>query len=118
MKGPLSLVGFEPLGGAIARRSKEETAFVGRDANFALGIWAGWTDAEEDEEIIAWTREFYEQVKPYATGGYYSNYLAQDDDAETQQAYGTNIKRLQKVKTKYDPDNFFHQNFNIKPDQI
>lgn len=113
-KGPLSLIGFEPLGGAISKVPKEHTAFTGRDANFALGIWTGWTDPADDDEIIGWAREFYEAMKPFASGGYYSNYFDKDDDSEIADAYGENYNRLQKVKAKYDPDNFFNQNFNIK----
>lgn len=116
IKGPLSLLGFEPLGGAIARVNPEDTAFTGRDANYALGIWTGWVDRNQDEEIIAWTREFYDALSPYASGGAYSNYLDQDEDAQTHSAYGVNYERLQSIKAKYDPGNFFSHNFNIKPE--
>ncbi len=115
IKGPFTLLGFEPLGGAIARVNAEDTAFIGRDANFALGIWTGWADPGEDEEIIGWAREFYQAMKPYAIGSAYSNYLDQDDEAQTKAAYGRNYQRLQSIKAKYDPDNFFSQNFNIEP---
>jgi FAD/FMN-containing dehydrogenase len=30
-------------------------------------------------------------------------------------AYGTNFERLQKIKAKYDPSNFFRMNQNIPP---
>ena len=30
-------------------------------------------------------------------------------------SYGENYERLAKIKAKYDPDNFFHVNQNIKP---
>ncbi|TDI63832.1 MAG: FAD-binding oxidoreductase [Bacteroidetes bacterium] len=115
IKGPFTLVGFEPLGGAIARVNAEDTAFIGRDASFALGIWTGWADPGEDEEIIAWARDFHQAMEPLATGRAYSNYLDHDDEAITQAAYGRNYQRLQSIKAKYDSDNFFSQNFNIKP---
>jgi len=115
IKGPFTLLGFEPLGGAIARVNAEDTAFIGRDASFALGIWTGWADPSEDEEIIAWARDFHQAMEPFATGSAYSNYLDQDDEAITQAAYGRNYQRLQSIKAKYDPDNFFSQNINIEP---
>jgi FAD/FMN-containing dehydrogenase len=115
LKGPMSLVGFEPFGGAIARINKEDTAFPGRNAKFALGIWTGWIDPYHDNENIKWTREFHRAMKPFASEGFYTNYLDHDEDSETQNAYGNYYQKLQKVKAKYDPDNFFSQNFNIKP---
>jgi FAD/FMN-containing dehydrogenase len=30
-------------------------------------------------------------------------------------AYGPNYGRLKQLKKKYDPDNFFHTNVNIRP---
>ncbi len=115
IKGPFTLLGFEPLGGAIAHVNAGDTAFVGRDANFALGIWLGWNDPEQDQEMIKWAREFHHAMAPYASEGMYSNYLDQDDDGQILTAYGKNYERLQAVKNLYDPENFFSQNFNIIP---
>jgi FAD/FMN-containing dehydrogenase len=33
----------------------------------------------------------------------------------TAAAYGPNYRRLQEIKKKYDPSNFFHMNQNIRP---
>ena len=115
IKGSMTMLGFESLGGAIGRVDPSATAFIARDANFALGFWCGWVDANEDEEIITWTRNFNSAMAPFASDGVYSNYLDQDDDAQTISAYGTSYERLQSIKTRYDPDNFFSQNFNISP---
>ena len=30
-------------------------------------------------------------------------------------AYGSNYERLVEIKRRYDPDNIFHKNQNIKP---
>jgi FAD/FMN-containing dehydrogenase len=45
------------------------------------------------------------------------NYLATDESGDTAAAavYGPNYARLQELKTKYDPDNFFRENVNIRP---
>ncbi|MBV9829242.1 MAG: BBE domain-containing protein [Alphaproteobacteria bacterium] len=42
------------------------------------------------------------------------NYLAEDEAGEPiAAAYGLNYRRLQEIKRKYDPTNFFHINQNI-----
>jgi FAD/FMN-containing dehydrogenase len=33
-------------------------------------------------------------------------------------AFGSNYDRLVDLKTKYDPDNLFHINLNIPPQQV
>ena len=43
------------------------------------------------------------------------NYLADDDTAWVQAAYGPCWDRLQKVKRAYDPQNVFRLNQNITP---
>lgn len=115
IKGSMTMLGIEPLGGAIGRVGAEETAFVGREENFALSVWAGWRDPEKDREIISWAREFHQVMSPFASDGVYSNYMDQDDEEKVFAAYGRNYERLQSIKSKYDPDNFFSQNFNISP---
>ena len=55
-------------------------------------------------------------MRPFMAPGRYVNYLG-DDEAVDQvmAAYGPNYKRLQEVKSKYDPGNLFHLNQNILP---
>lgn len=115
IKGAFTMLGFEPLGGAIARVNTEDTAFTGRDANFTLGIFVGWMDPAEDEDMISWSRKFHKAMAPFASVGVYTNYMDQDDDGQVSSAYGRNYHRLQSIKRKYDPENFFSQNFNIIP---
>jgi len=115
LPGPFSIVGFEPMGGAINRVDATATAFPHRGAEFALGIWSGWSDPADDDAAIAWTRKLHEAMTPFSTGGVYSNYMDQDDDALTPAAFADNLERLRRVKAKYDPDNFFRANQNIVP---
>ena len=46
----------------------------------------------------------------------YVNFLTQDEGDRIAAAYGPNHQRLVQVKNKYDPDNLFRMNQNIKPD--
>ncbi|MCM4173818.1 FAD-binding oxidoreductase [Arenibacter sp. TNZ] len=113
--GELSVVGFEPFGGAITRVEESATAFPQRSASYVLGVWSGWMEAENDEKNINWTREFYNKMTPFASGGAYSNYLDNDDSDKIIASFGSNYSRLQDVKYKYDPNNFFKLNLNIIP---
>ena len=113
--GVFTIVGFDPFGGAINRVKEDATAFSQRSASYILGIWGGWIEKNEDEKNINWIRELYEKMKPFASGGTYSNFLDKDDDNKVKASFGSNYERLQQVKRKYDPNNFFSNNQNIKP---
>jgi FAD/FMN-containing dehydrogenase len=55
-------------------------------------------------------------MEPFFARGRYVNYLGDDEAGEpVAAAYGPNYPRLRKLKTKYDPQNFFHMNQNIRP---
>ena len=45
----------------------------------------------------------------------YVNSLSEDDSARVPEAYGPNYARLCEVKAKYDPENRFRRNHNIRP---
>ena len=113
--GPFTVIGFEPFGGAIARVEESATAFPQRSASYILGLFSGWIDSEDDEKNINWTRELYNKMTPFTSGGAYSNYLDNDDNDKVSTSYGANYSRLQEVKNKYDPKNFFRLNQNIIP---
>jgi FAD/FMN-containing dehydrogenase len=115
LPGPFTLVGFEPMGGAVGRVDPQETAFPHRDAPYAVGIWSGWADPANDEAAIAWTRKLHAAMEPFSNGGVYSNYLDVDDDDLVENAFASNFDRLRTVKAKYDPDNFFRSNPNVTP---
>jgi hypothetical protein len=76
-----------------------------------------WTRPADDDAGIAWARDSYAALRPLAGPSRYLNYLDQDDAGEAAllAAYGANVRRLQSIKAKYDPDNAFHLNVNIAP---
>jgi len=113
--GPLSVVYLEPMGGAINRIDQNATAFPHRSAAYSIHILTGWSDANKDEAVISWSREFYNELKPFSTGGVYVNLLGQDEKERVKSAYGTNFQKLREIKRKWDPGNLFRQNHNIKP---
>jgi len=103
------------LGGTASRVAPDATAYPHRDASLVMNVHARWDQPTQDEDCIGWARSFFEAAKPYATGGVYSNFMTADELARTGAAYGANYDRLAAIKRRYDPDNFFHVNWNIPP---
>lgn len=113
LPGAMTAVGLEAMGGAVNRVDPTATAFPHRDAAFNFSIFAGWTEPEDDADIIAWTRQFHDAITPYSTGGTYVNYLDRDDNRRA--AYGPNYERLLQVKQAWDPDDVFQMNPGAAP---
>jgi FAD/FMN-containing dehydrogenase len=71
---------------------------------------------DHTDACIAWARETYAEMQPFVASGRYVNYLDDDEAGDpVATAYGANYRRLQELKTKYDPKNFFRMNQNIRP---
>jgi FAD/FMN-containing dehydrogenase len=110
-----STVHIYPINGACHRVAPDATAFAYRDANFATVIAGMWPDAAQNEDNIAWVRDFYEATAPHSEEGGYINFMADDDQDRIRVNYRHNYDRLVEVKRKYDPENLFHHNQNIAP---
>jgi FAD/FMN-containing dehydrogenase len=103
------------MGGAVQRFTDSDTAFHGRTAKHALNINGVWTEPAGDDQETAWARAFWTAVQPFSTG-VYVNFLGDEGDDRIKVAYGAEkYKRLVELKRKYDPDNFFRSNQNIRP---
>ncbi len=113
-RGSWTIIGIEPLGGALARVDPSATAFAHRHVPYSLGIWSGWSDPAEDATNMAWTRAFFEATRPFSAG-VYVNYLGEDEGGRIDEAYGANLVRLVETKRQWDPDNLFRINQNIAP---
>jgi hypothetical protein len=117
---PRSYTAMFHLGGAVARVPDDATAYAGRDVAHNIIIDGVWLPAEAGELTVAesaWARRFLEALQPHRAAGVYVNFLDVDDDASrVREAYGDQLyRRLAEVKAKYDPDNAFHHNKNIRP---
>jgi FAD/FMN-containing dehydrogenase len=102
------------LRGAATRIDPSATAFSQRQDSWDSDIISQWLDPADDEKNINWTRSFWKEIEPF-TKGVYVNHLDGDDDPRVANAYGPNFEKLKTIKKKYDPDNFFRMNNNIKP---
>ena len=111
---PDTRVSVTHLGGAVNRVPSDATAYPHRDADFLVNITTRWHDSTQDDECIAWTREYFDVLAPYATGGTYVNFTT-EPEGEQSMAYRENYERLVALKNEWDPDNRFKMNQNIKP---
>jgi len=104
------------LGGAINRVPAAATAYPHRNIQFAMNVHTRWSDPAQDRTCIAWAREFFDKMAPHASGGVYVNFMP-DDEAQRVRAgaYGPNFERLARLKARYDPNNLFRLNQNIRP---
>jgi FAD/FMN-containing dehydrogenase len=104
------------LGDAAARRPAGETAVGNRTAEYVLNMQGAWEEPAEDDIHVAWARDFWSAMQPFSSGTYV-NFLTQDADEERLlAAYGRELyARLAPVKAKYDPENLFRSNQNIRP---
>lgn len=103
------------LGGAINRVAADATAYPARSVQYVMNVHGRWETSAEDASCVAWCRHLFADAAPYATGGVYVNFMTEDEGNRVSQAYGDNFKRLAQIKAKYDPDNLFHLNQNVKP---
>ena len=103
------------IAGAPNRIAAEAMAYGHRDARFVLNVHGRWDEATDDQKCIGWAREFFKASAPYASAGAYVNFMTAEESDRVAAAYGSNYERLVEIKRRYDPENVFHFNQNIKP---
>jgi len=103
------------LGGATMRPAPDAVAYAHRETRFVINVHGRWQDAADDQRCIDWAREVFAAAKPFASGGVYVNFMTDDESERIPAAYGSNYRRLAEIKAKYDPDNLFSANQNIRP---
>jgi FAD/FMN-containing dehydrogenase len=113
--GGLPGIGLQAYGGAIAEVPDQDTAFSFRDTAFEYVASSRWTDPAEDASRMAAARRTAAALDPFARGQYV-NTLSDEGADGVRRAYPLEkLARLTALKDKYDPDNVFHLNHNIRP---
>jgi len=100
--------------GAACRMPVEATAFPHREPGISFLATALWKDPAEKQASVAWVERAWSAVAPH-THGVYVNLLEDEGQQRVLDAYEGNYARLLAIKQKYDPDNMFRLNHNIKP---
>jgi len=113
---PMGALLLEHFHGAATRVKPGDTAFPHRAVGDNFLVVAQWMDPAMSARCTAWARETYGKMERFFAPGRYMNYLGDDEVGDpAAAAYGVNYQRLQEIKKKYDPQNFFRMNQNIKP---
>lgn len=108
-------VGIRVLGGAAARVPAEATAFAHRERRLLVTVSAFYTSPEEDSAHQAWASDTAEALRQGADSAYV-NFLGDEGPERVRAAYpGPTWERLAEVKRRYDPDNLFRLNQNVRP---
>jgi FAD/FMN-containing dehydrogenase len=116
IRSPHSAVILFQMEGALNQFTANHSPVGNRDARYLLNITGAWERPEDDDANIAWARQAWGDMRRFSTGGTYINFLTEDEGADrTQAALGGALQRLAQVKSRWDPQNVFRTNRNIKP---
>jgi FAD/FMN-containing dehydrogenase len=115
LPGPECEIFIAHVGGAMARVKPDATAYPQRQSHFIMNVHTRWREASQDQTCIEWARKLAAAAAPHAAGSVYVNFMPEDETDRVAQAYGRNYPRLAAIKRRYDPDNLFRLNQNIRP---
>jgi hypothetical protein len=104
-----------PIDGAASRVDPDATPWGYRDAKWAEVIVGVDPDPANAAVIRQWCVDYWEATHPYSMGGSYVNFMMDEGRERVQATYRGNYQRLAQIKSKYDPENFFRVNQNIRP---
>lgn len=104
-----------PIDGRCHDFASDDTPFAYRSATWAQVIVGVDPDPANAETITKWTKDYFDATHPYSAGGAYVNFMMEEGQERVKATYKDNYGRLASIKAKYDPDNFFSVNQNIKP---
>jgi hypothetical protein len=105
-----------PINGVAHKAKKGDTPWSHRDATWSEVIVGVDPDPANTDHITAWARNYWEALHPHSTGAAYVNFMMDGEGEDRIRAtYGEHYDRLARIKAKYDPDNFFRVNQNIRP---
>ena len=116
VSNPMTQVILFRHGGAVSRIPDEATAAGHRNAAYMVHPITCWQDPAQSERHIEWVGRFSEAMRPFTTGGVYLNFEPEEGEERVRAGYGAEkYAKLVALKDKWDPENLFRVNQNIKP---
>ena len=115
---PRTMVPIRHLGGAISRVGNRETAVAHRSAQYLFSADSTWDDPADDEVNVTWTRQFWQTMHRFSDRGAFLSFPGMGEEGQklVEAAHGPNYERLTRLKKRYDPNNLFRLNQNIRPE--
>jgi hypothetical protein len=105
-----------PVNGAAHKAASQDTPWSFRDAVWSEVIVGVDPDPANKDRITAWAKSYWEALHPHGAGGAYINFMMDGEGEDRIRAtYGGNYERLARIKARYDAENFFRVNQNIRP---
>lgn len=132
LDNPIAVAQLSSYGGAVNAVDRTDTAQVHRDSSFKVIYQTHWSEPADDDVNVTWLRGFYETlyadtggvpILDESTDGCYVNYCDADlnDPAHNRSGvawhtlyWAENYPRLQRVKTRWDPRNFFRHAQSVR----
>ncbi|MEU1486055.1 FAD-binding oxidoreductase [Streptomyces sp. NPDC005752] len=104
-----------PMGGAVAR-GPSDYPLPWRTSPWAVHPFGVWESEADDERVRQWVRGVRSAMMPWAEGAVYLNFIGREGQERIMAGFGEDAyERLSRVKARFDPDNVFHLNHNVKP---
>jgi FAD/FMN-containing dehydrogenase len=115
---PSSVVQVIPFNAAVTRVHPDATAFAHRDDSWLIHVLGQWHDPADTKRCMAWARDGRADLSAVGSGDAYLNLITDDEQTDRVRAFWDDdrMRRLGQVKFRYDPDNVFRFNHNIKPE--
>ncbi len=112
---PRALVQLRVLGGAMARVPGDAAAFGWRDRRALMWLITPYEEIGQAAATEAWTASFRGEL-PTDDAATYVNFMGDEGADAVHSAYpASSWARLRELKRRYDPDNVFRANHNIRP---
>jgi len=104
------------LGGAMARVPADATAFAHRGSRIMVNVAALYERQDEAAIYEPWVNDFAAALRQ-GDDRAYVGFLGEEGEERIREAYpGPTLQRLAEIKGRYDPNNLFRLNQNIKPE--
>ena len=108
-------VQMDSLGGRINAVESDSTAFPHRDNLFGYQYITYFVEPCNQTAMIQWLDRFYANMTQFMGNGSYRNYANINISTPNERYFLGNLNNLTRIKSIYDPENFFQYSQSIPP---